>query len=56
MDREENSCYSLLLEKLEDEKVILSESNFFVKHWILKGPDEYGQTILHLAAKAGLYR
>ena len=56
MDREENSCYSLLLEKIEEEKVILSKSNFFVKHWIIKGPDEYGQTILHLAAKAGLYR
>ena len=56
VDKDGNSAFTLILERIEKGEMDLSEFDWFVRHWIIKGPDEFGQTILHFAAQRGLVR
>ena len=56
VDHHDSSCYSILLNNIERGNIDLEKFNFWVKHWVVKGHDDFGQTSLHLAAQKGLKR
>jgi hypothetical protein len=57
VDRDNKSCHVLLLKQFEENRdELLKRSNLLVKHWIARGRDEFGQTILHVAAKENFAR
>ena len=57
LDEDSKSCHTLLLKQIEENsQEVLVRSNLLVQHWIIRGRDEFGQTILHVAAKENFHR
>ena len=57
LDEDNKSCHVLLLKQIEENgQEVLERANLLVQHWIIRGRDEFGQTILHVAAKENFQR